>query len=96
MPSTWCKTWSTTHGHFRLTSLRWDISTGTVEAQWEDQREEQSVEEVPAPLVPAPLVSRKATRLRARTLALYKKLVKRSKKLKGSTKESTSSGSSGK
>ena len=22
MPSTWCKTWSTTHGHFRLTSLR--------------------------------------------------------------------------
>ena len=79
-----------------MTSLRWDISTGTVEEQWEDQREEQNVEELPTPLVPAPLVSRKATRLRARTLALYKKLVKRSKKLKGSTKGSASLGSNGK
>ena len=62
---------------FSVDTLKWDVSTGTVEEPWEEQSEE----------APTPSVSRKkATKTNAvgsKTLGVYRKL-KGSKKFKGS------------
>ena len=81
MPATWCKSWSTVHGRYRLTSLRWDQTTQTVEEpreeHWEEQQEEQQQEEqISEEKISEEKISAAIPDARARALALYKKLAK--------------------